>query len=159
MVKRPKTPPFHGGNTSSNLVRVTKIGKHHKMLADFSLSINLKFYFCGVHAASFVFPLTCAAEKHIISEKPLNKRFFKGTGVVLAGIECSPKIFDFRASGIPVQERVDFFDTLKSASIIRCLPIFLFHSVILFIRRCLLFFYYPQKLLYFYPVSAIQAAF
>ena len=25
MVKRPKTPPFHGGNTSSNLVRVTKI--------------------------------------------------------------------------------------------------------------------------------------
>ena len=77
-----------------------------------SLSINLKFYFCGVHAASFVFPLTCAAEKHIISEKPLNKRFFKGTGVVLAGIECSPKIFDFRASGIPVQERVDFFDTL-----------------------------------------------
>ena len=79
----------------------------------FSLSINLKFYFCGIHAASFVFPLTCAAEKHIISEKPLNKRFFKGTGVVLAGIECSPKIFDFRASGIPVQERVDFFDTLK----------------------------------------------
>ena len=80
----------------------------------FSLSINLKFYFCGVNAASFVFPLTCAAEKHIISEKPLNKRFFKGTGVVLAGIECSPKIFDFRASGIPVQERVDFFDTLKA---------------------------------------------
>ena len=24
LVKRPKTPPFHGGNTSSNLVRVTK---------------------------------------------------------------------------------------------------------------------------------------
>ena len=24
VVKRPKTPPFHGGNTSSNLVRVTK---------------------------------------------------------------------------------------------------------------------------------------
>ena len=33
--------------------------------------------------------------------------------MVLAGIECSPKIFDFRASGIPDQERVDFFDTLK----------------------------------------------
>ena len=32
--------------------------------------------------------------------------------MVLAGIECSPKIFDFRANGIPVQERVDFFDTL-----------------------------------------------
>jgi len=41
------------------------------------------------------------------------QRFFKGTGVVLAGIECSPKIFDFRASGIPVGERVDFFDTLN----------------------------------------------
>ena len=33
--------------------------------------------------------------------------------MVLAGIECSPKISDFRANGIPVQERVDFFDTLK----------------------------------------------
>ena len=32
--------------------------------------------------------------------------------MVLAGIECSPKIRDFRASGIPDQERVDFFDTL-----------------------------------------------
>ena len=31
----------------------------------------------------------------------------------MAGIERSPKIFDFRASGIPVQKRVDFFDTLK----------------------------------------------
>ena len=76
------------------------------------LSINPKFYFCGVHAAFFVFPLTGAAEKHLVSEKPLIQRFFKGTGVVLAGIECSPKIIDFRASGIPVQERVDFFDTL-----------------------------------------------
>ena len=27
--------------------------------------------------------------------------------MVLAGIECSPKIFDFRANGIPVQERVE----------------------------------------------------
>ena len=59
-----------------------------------------------------VFPLTRAAEKHLVSEKSLIKRFFKDTGVVLAGIECSPKIIDFRASGIPVQERVDFFDTL-----------------------------------------------
>ena len=41
------------------------------------------------------------------------KRVFKGAGVVLAGIECSPKIFDFRANGIPVQESVDFFDTLN----------------------------------------------
>ena len=28
--------------------------------------------------------------------------------------ECNPKIFDFRANGIPTGERVDFFDTLKS---------------------------------------------
>jgi hypothetical protein len=62
-----------------------------------------------------VFPLTCAAEKHLVSEKLLNKRFFKGTGVVLAGIECSPKIRDFRANGIPVQERGEFFDTLSPA--------------------------------------------
>ena len=63
----------------------------------------------------YVFSLTRAAKKHLVSEKPLIQRFFKGTGVVLAGIECSPKISDFRANGIPVWERVDFFDTLKSA--------------------------------------------
>ena len=60
--------------------------------------------FCRI----FVFSLTCAAKKHLVSEKSLNKRFFKGTGVVLAGIERSPKITDFRASGIPVRERVNF---------------------------------------------------
>ena len=60
----------------------------------------------------YVFSLTRAAKKHLVSEKPLIQRFFKGTGVVLAGIECSPKISDFRANGIPVGERVDFFDTL-----------------------------------------------
>ena len=60
-----------------------------------------------------VFSLTRAAKKHIVSEKPLIQRFFKGAGVALAGIECSPKIFDFRANGIPVGERVDFFDTLN----------------------------------------------
>ncbi len=80
-----------------------------------SPSINSKFCFAAV-TPFFVFPLTGAAEKHLVSEKPLNKRFFKDTGVVLAGIECSPKIFDFRANGIPVQERVDFFDTLKRSS-------------------------------------------
>lgn len=61
----------------------------------------------------YVFSLTRAAKKHLVSEKPLIQRFFKGTGVVLAGIECSPKISDFRANGIPVGERVDFFDTLN----------------------------------------------
>ena len=81
--------------------------------AIFSLSINPEIYFCGGNAAIFVFPVTCAAEKHLVSEKQLNKRFFKGTGVVLAGIECSQKSVIF-ANGIPVQERVDFFDTLKS---------------------------------------------
>ena len=34
-------------------------------------------------------------------------------GVVLAVIECSPKIYDFRANGIPVQERVEKVDTLR----------------------------------------------
>ena len=62
----------------------------------------------------YVFSLTRAAKKHLVSEKPLIQRFFKGTGVVLAGIECSPKISDFRANGIPVGERVDFFDTLTA---------------------------------------------
>ena len=59
-----------------------------------------------------VFTLTCAAEKHLVSEKPPIQRLFKDPGVVLAGIECSPKIFAFRANGIPDQEHVDFFDTL-----------------------------------------------
>ena len=82
--------------------------KKQRSIPCFSLLINSKFYFC-------VFPPTGAAEKHLISEKSLIQRFFKGAGVVLAGIECSPKIFDFRANGIPVGERVDFFDTLKGA--------------------------------------------
>ena len=96
----------------------------------------------------FRFSHACAAEKHIISEKPLIQRFFKGTGVVLAehnnrlppvadkrralwrrgqrkfalqaniffghrkSRECSPKIRDFRANGIPVQDRVVFFDAI-----------------------------------------------
>ena len=51
----------------------------------FSLSINLKIYFFGVYAAFSVFPLTCAAEKHLVSEKPLIKWFFKGTGVSTYG--------------------------------------------------------------------------
>ena len=114
------------------------------------LSINFKISVCGGNAAFSVFPVTCAAEKHLVSEKSLNKRFFKGTGVVLAehnnrlppvadkrrvlwrrgqrkfalqaiiffghrkSRKRSPKIRDFRASGIPVQERVDFFDTLRA---------------------------------------------
>ena len=49
----------------------------------------------------------------ILFQQFLVKRVFKGTGVVLARIECSPKIFDFRANGILDQKSVDFFDTLK----------------------------------------------
>ena len=70
-------------------------------------------YMCGGGAACLACWSTYQAKKKIVSEKPLNKRFFKNTGVVLAGIERSPKIHDFRASGIPVGERVDFFDTLN----------------------------------------------
>ena len=43
--------------------------------------------------------------------------------MVLAGIERSPKIFDFRASGIPVQKRVDFFDTHKRQDILPLVPL------------------------------------
>ena len=51
VVKRPKTPPFHGGNTSSNLVRVTKRNGIHRQM----------------NAASFFFslfsPITVSEEK------------------------------------------------------------------------------------------------
>ena len=49
-------------------------------------SVNkMKICFCGGNAAFFVFPATGAAEKYLISEKTLNKRFFKGTGVSTHG--------------------------------------------------------------------------
>ena len=64
----------------------------------------------------FVFSATGALKKHIISENPLAKRIFKGTGVALAGIECSQKILFF-ANGIPVQDSGDFVDTLKACII------------------------------------------
>ena len=96
-----------------------KVKKSCLFTTALSLSINPKFCFCGGNAAFSVFPLTGAAEKHLVSEKPLIQRFFKGAGVVLAGIECSPKIFDFRANGIPVGERVEKVDTLKKAAGLR----------------------------------------
>lgn len=119
--------------------------RHRKII---SLLINLKNFFAAV-TPLFRFSNACAAEKHLISEKPLNKRFFKDTGVALAehnnrsrlqrikggrlwrrgrqkndvprkffarhrnNRKCSPKIRDFRASGIPVGERVGKVDTLK----------------------------------------------
>lgn len=45
---------------------------------------------------------------------------FQGYWGVPTGIERSPKIFDFRASGIPVGERVDFFATLKRQDLLSC---------------------------------------
>ena len=44
----------------------------------FSLSINLKVYSFVGYAAFSVFPLTCAAEKHLVSEKPQNIAVFQG---------------------------------------------------------------------------------
>ena len=43
-----------------------------------SLSINLKVYSFVGYAAFSVFPLTCAAEKHLVSEKPQNIAVFQG---------------------------------------------------------------------------------
>ena len=92
----------------------SKADTFFKTCQPFSLSINFKFNFFSGVQPHFVFSATGASKIHLVSENPLIKRVFKGTGVVLAGIECSPKICDFRANGIPVQERVDFFDTLKN---------------------------------------------
>jgi len=55
-------------------------------------------------------------EKTHYKRKAVEWRLFKGTGVVLAGIECSPKIFDFRANGITDQKSVEF-STLAAATI------------------------------------------
>ena len=79
--------------------------------------MNLKNYALRRLRRISVFPLTRAAEKHIISEKPLLRRFFKDTRVVSAGIECNPKILDFRVNGIPDRERVDFDDTLEMSNL------------------------------------------
>ena len=84
-----------------------------RFAAALSLSKNQNQPLGADFGAIFVFPATSASEKLLSSEN----RFlavFKGTGAVLAGIECRPKIFDFRASGIPVQERGDFVDTLTA---------------------------------------------
>ena len=77
------------------------------------MSINSKSGCVAAFTPHFVFSATGAAKKHFVSEKPPNKRFFKNAGVVLAGIECSPKIYDFRANGILGLERVKKVDTLK----------------------------------------------
>ena len=46
-------------------------------------------------------------------EKSLSRRFFKGTGVVLAGIECSPKSMIFERTAFP-SKSVSNFDTLSA---------------------------------------------
>ena len=76
----------------------------------FGLLITPKIFICGGNAAFFVFPATGAAEKHLVSEKTLIQRFFKGTGVVLAGIECSPKILIFERTAFP-SKSVSTFST------------------------------------------------
>ena len=40
--------------------------------------MNLKVYSFVVYAAFSVFPLTCTAEKHLVSEKPQNIAVFQG---------------------------------------------------------------------------------
>ena len=60
--------------------------------------------FFAAFSRIFVFSAAGTSKKHIVSENSRFKRVFKKTGVVLAGTECSPKIIDFRASGVTVQE-------------------------------------------------------
>ena len=44
----------------------------------YSLSINLKVYSFVGYTAFSVFPLTCAAKKHLVSEKTQNIAVFQG---------------------------------------------------------------------------------
>ncbi len=83
----------------------------------------------------FVFPATGAAEKHLISEKTRNARFFKGTGVVLAGKECSPEIFDFRANGFPVQ-RLSTLSTISKAGVQAPAFLNIHKNIFIFTARC-----------------------
>ncbi|MBR4761194.1 MAG: hypothetical protein IK086_00980 [Clostridia bacterium] len=57
----------------------------------------------------------CGGKTPCKRKSPL-KGDFQGAGVVLAGVECSPKILRFLANGTSAQERVDFFDTLKNTA-------------------------------------------
>ena len=43
-----------------------------------SLSINFNISICGGNAAFSVFPVTCAAEKHLVSEKTAYSAVFQG---------------------------------------------------------------------------------
>ena len=51
----------------------------------FSLQTNPKICIFGGNVAFSVFSHACASEKHLVSEKPLIQRFFKGTGVSTHG--------------------------------------------------------------------------
>ena len=44
----------------------------------FGLLITPKIFICGGNAAFFVFPATCAAEKHLVSEKTAYSAVFQG---------------------------------------------------------------------------------
>lgn len=49
------------------------------------LQTNYKSGCVAAFPPHFVFSLTGVAEKRLISEKPLNERFFKNTGVGIGG--------------------------------------------------------------------------
>ena len=52
---------------------------------------KLKIYFICGFMPHFVFSVTGASKKLLVSENPFIKRIFKSAGVVLAGMECSQK--------------------------------------------------------------------
>ena len=54
----------------------------------------------------------CGGKTHYKRKTAYLAVFQEHRGGVLEGIECSPKIFDFKSERNPLQERVDFFATL-----------------------------------------------
>ena len=60
------------------------INYKYKPLLIFQPVDKPQIYFFSGGQPNFVFSATGASKKHLVSEKPLDKRLFKGTGVVLA---------------------------------------------------------------------------
>ena len=89
--------------------------------------INLLFCFSGDRCG----------RKTPYKRKPPNKAVFKGTWVVLAGVECSPKIIRFSANGIPAK-RVATLSTLSHLPFMGgCCFVFTKRTYFLFIRYSL----------------------
>ena len=61
--------------------------------------LNPNVQYAAINAA--VFSATGASKKLLIGENLLYKQIFKGTWVVLAGIECSQKFFEFLRAEFP----------------------------------------------------------